>query len=52
LNVLGADSLDPAGGNSGAHHPMAQDGDAPGGVSVDGTLEEDGPGTWEIHPLG
>jgi hypothetical protein len=31
---------------------MAQEGDAPGGVSVNGKLEEDDPGTWETHPLG
>ena len=50
--VPGADSVDITGGNSVVHHPMAQDGGAPGGVVVDGTLEEDDPGTWETHPLG
>ena len=50
--VPGADSVDITGGNSVVHHPMAQDGGAPGGVVVGGTLEEDDPGTWETHPLG
>jgi hypothetical protein len=44
--------MDVTAGYSGDHHPMAQDGDAPGGVAVDGILEEDDPGTWETHPLG
>jgi hypothetical protein len=50
--VLGADGFDAAGGHSVVHHPMAQDGGAPGGVLVDGNLEEDDPGTWETHALG
>ena len=52
LLVPGADSVDRAGGNSVDPHPMAHEGGAPGGVLVDGTLEEDDPGTWETHPLG
>ena len=31
---------------------MAQDGDALGGVSVRGALEEDDPVTWDPHALG
>lgn len=39
-------------GNSVARHPMAQDGDALGGVSVHGAFEEDDPVTWDAHALG
>jgi len=31
---------------------MAHEDGTRGGVSVDGMLEEDDPGTWETHPLG
>jgi hypothetical protein len=34
------------------HHPMAPDGDEPGGVSVYGASEEDDPVTWEARALG
>jgi hypothetical protein len=34
------------------HHPMAQDGDALGGVSVHGAVEEDDPVTWDTRALG
>jgi hypothetical protein len=34
------------------HHPMAQDGDALGGVQVHGAFEGDDPATWETHALG
>ena len=50
--VPSADRVDIPGGNSDVPHPMAQEGGALGGVAVDGTLEEDDPGTWEAHPLG
>ena len=50
--VPSADRVAIPGGNSAVPHPMAQEGGALGGVVVDGTLEEDDPGTWETHPLG
>jgi hypothetical protein len=34
------------------HHPMAQDGDGLGGVSVHGAFEEDDPVTWDTRALG
>lgn len=34
------------------HHPMAQDGDGLGGVSVHGAFEEDDPVTWDARVLG
>ena len=38
--------------SSGAPHPMANGGNAPGGVSVHDTHEEDDPGTWDTRTLG
>jgi hypothetical protein len=51
-SIPGVESLIDLEDSSGAPHPMANGGNAPGGVPVHDTPEEDDPGTWEARALG